>query len=372
VKLFFASASLLPRYGGPSYSVTRLASTLAQAGADVGLWTADGSAESALQSERHGSIRSLKGSVLQALDAFGRPDLLHDSGIWLPHNHQLAVVAAQRRIPRIVSTRGMLEPWARNHKKFKKIIAWRLFQKRDLQRAVLLHATSGQEARNLQRLGLDRPTCVIPSGADLPDIHNQRVKRTADDACFRAALFVGRIYPVKGLPMLIEAWGRVRPQGWRLYIAGPDEADHRAEIERAVTRLGLNELVFFLGPVDGKAKSGAFAEAELFVLPSYSESFGMVVAEALAHGVPVLTTQGTPWEELVERGCGWWVEATVDGLTRGLRQATAEEPAALRAMGARGRAWVAAEFRWEIIGKRFLDAYEQILRSGAYARRSTR
>jgi glycosyltransferase involved in cell wall biosynthesis len=164
----------------------------------------------------------------------------------------------------------------------------------------------------------------------------------------------------------------VRPRGWRLQIAGPDEAGHRADVEQAVSRFGLNECVSFLGPLEGEAKSAAYAEADLFVLPSYSESFGMVVAEALAHEVPVLVTRGVPWPQLPERGCGWCVDTTIEGLAQGLREATAQEPAALRHMGTRGRAWVEAEFRWDAIAKRFIDAYEQILRAGDYAERSTR
>ena len=302
----------------------------------------------------------MRGSMFDALGSFGRPDVLHDSGMWLPHNHRLAVFAARRRIPRIVSTRGMLEPWALHHKKFKKTIAWWLYQQSDLRRASLLHTSADQEWRNLQQLDLDVPTCMIPNGVDLPMISTQSIQPT-DRAGFRTALFVGRIYPVKGLPMLIEAWGQVRPQGWCLHIAGPDEAGHRAEVERAVSRSGLSDTVSFLGPVDGENKSAVYAGADLFVLSSYSESFGIVVGEALAHGIPVLTTRGVPWPQLAERGCGWSVDTTVEGLIQGLKVATSQPPATLRAMGTRGRAWVATEFGWNAIAKQFLGVYEQLV-----------
>jgi glycosyltransferase involved in cell wall biosynthesis len=173
-------------------------------------------------------------------------------------------------------------------------------------------------------------------------------------------LFVGRIYPVKGLPMLVEAWARVRPRGWHLVIAGPDEAEHRAEVERAVSVAGLNGVISFLGPIHGKAKTGAYFNADLFVLPSYSESFGMAVAEALAHGLPVLTTKGAPWPELAARGCGWSIDPTVEGIAQGLSEATSQDSAALSAMGARGRAWIAANFGWDAIATQFLAAYEQL------------
>ena len=80
-------------------------------------------------------------------------------------------------------------------------------------------------------------------------------------------------------------------------------------------------------------KTSAFLDADLFVLPTHSESFGMVVAEALAHGLPVLTTTAAPWSILRERGCGWWVDATVDGIAEGLRQATSLDSETLRVDG---------------------------------------
>src|SRR5207244_1623092 len=166
---------------------------------------------------------------------------------------------------------------------------------------------------------------------------------------------------VKGLPTLIEAWARVRPDGWLLQIVGPDEAGHKAEVEKAVSAAGLNEVISFVGPLDGEAKRSVLLNADLFVLPTHSESFGMVIAEALAHGLPVLTTTGAPWSMLPQRGCGWWVDPTVDGLTGGLRQATSLDSGMLQAMGAKGRELVIAEYRWERIAKQFVITYEDVI-----------
>ena len=113
-------------------------------------------------------------------------------------------------------------------------------------------------------------------------------------------------------------------------------------------------------------RSGAttsFRDADLFVLPTYSENFGMVVAEALAHGVPALTTRGAPWSMLLDQECGWWVEPTVTGVADGLRQATSCNSETLRSMGRRGQAFVRTEFRWEQVAARFIAAYEEILAS---------
>jgi glycosyltransferase involved in cell wall biosynthesis len=364
VKVFLAGTSLLPDYGGPAFSVSRLAIALARAGAEVGLWAFDGSAVTTPLLPARSSVRPLSGTEAEALDNFGEVDVLHDNGIWLPHNHRLAVLAANRGIARIVSTRGMLEPWATNHKRWKKILAWSAYQRRDLKRARYHHATADTEARNLQRLRLRVPVCVIPNGVEVPEICQNvaRALYSKDDRDGRkTALFLGRIHPKKGLPMLIEAWRRVRPDGWVLQIAGPDEGGHRVQVENAVFTAGLSEAVSFVGPIEGEKKESAFSNADLFVLPTHSENFGLVVAEALAHGLPVLTTTGAPWSMLSERGCGWWVDPTIDGIAAGLRRAASCDSNTLQTMGAKGREWALAEFGWDRVAKEFMTKYEELL-----------
>jgi glycosyltransferase involved in cell wall biosynthesis len=364
MKVFVAGTSLLPSYGGPAFSVSRLATALTEAGAEVGLWAPDQSAGFTQLLPAQSSVRRLTGTEAEALDSFGKTDVLHDNGIWLPHNHRLAVLGESRGISRVVSTRGMLEPWAINHKRLKKNLAWCLYQCRDLKQARCHIATGEAEAQNLQHLGLGVPVATVPNGVDMPEERPPGVGSGTERAVQggpRTALFLGRIYPIKGLPMLIKAWARVRPDGWRLRIAGPDEAGHQKQIEKAVTSSGLGRVVSFTGPLEYGLKTSAFFDAELFVLPTYSESFGIVVAEALAHGLPVLTTTGAPWSILPRSGCGWWVDATVDGIAEGLRQATVLDPETLRSMGAKGRALVSGQFGWKRIADLMLSTYDAVL-----------
>jgi glycosyltransferase involved in cell wall biosynthesis len=344
--------------------VGRLASALAQEGLEVGLWAPDGSAINARSHDSPGNARHpvtpLSGSVDDAIAAFGIPDVFHDNGIWMPHNHGIATLAAKRGIARVVSTRGMLEPWAFAHKRWKKEVAWRLYQKRDLRCAGLLHATSDVERTNLASRELDVDVTVIPNGVDIPgDITHESPGTDGNDV--KTALFVGRLYPVKGLPGLIEAWGRVRPAGWKLVIAGPDEAGHLAELRRLVADNELGDVVSFPGPVAGDKKRSLFLEAELFVLPTHSESFGMAIAEALAYGVPVLTTTGAPWPLLEEFSCGWRVAPDIEALADGIVAATSLDAKVLGSMGGRGREVAIERFNWENVARRFVGEYARLV-----------
>jgi glycosyltransferase involved in cell wall biosynthesis len=362
MRVFLAVKSLLPSYGGPAFSVSQLAFALADAGIEVGLWASDMSTTRSVLSPAHRLVRPMNGPVRKAINDFGRPDILHDNGIWLPHNHRIAELAARENLVRVVSVRGMLEPWAMNHKRWKKKLAWWFYQRRDLRRASYHHATAQAEAQTLQRLRLGVPVRVIPNGINIANVDRRRRAQSE----LRTALFLGRLHPIKGLLFLIEAWARVRPAGWRLKIAGPDEVGHQAELEKKISAENACELIEFLGPLDNEAKKRAFLDADIFLLPSFSESFGMAVAEALAHGVPVLTTTGTPWHMLSARGCGWRVNPTVDGLAEGLRQATSSSFECLLAMGERGRDLIRTEFSWGQIVNQFLLMYEALLVGTTY------
>jgi glycosyltransferase involved in cell wall biosynthesis len=363
MKVLITATSLDAAYGGPAFSVSQLASALADAGVEVGLWSADGSVPGAELLAPDAQVRRLGGDLSAAAKAFA-PDLVHDNGLWLPHNHRIAELAQAAGWPRLLSTRGMLEPWAVRHKRWKKAAAWRLYQRRDVERAAALHATADAEAANLAAMGLKPPVHMIPNGVELPDLGPPD---TPGDAPM-TAVFLGRIYPVKGLPMLVEAWSRVRPAGWRLIVAGPDEAGHRREVEAAVAAARLTDVVSFPGAVSGEAKAALLRGADLFVAPSHSESFGMALAEALAHGAPVLTTTAVPWPALETRQCGWRAAPTADGLADALRVATAQGRQTLRAMGAAGRELITTEYGWPRIASAFVALYEALARGPAQGR----
>ena len=363
LRLSHTTDSLDASAGGPPRTVSALAQAQGRRGTEVRVVTltrpSDGDrvqpdpehAETVLVP--HGA-RAPSRLAREALR--GDPDLVHDHGVWLPTNHAVSVAAHRRGVPFVVSTRGMLEPWARRHRRFKKSVAWAVYQRRDLGRAALLHATAESEAGHLRAAGLRAPIVVVPNGVDVPD----RPAEMHDRAPRRRALFLSRVHPKKGLPMLLDVWAEVRPEGWELQIVGPSEGGHRAELEAQAARLGLAE-VAFLDAVGDADKWDLYRAADLFVLPTYSENFGVVVAEALASGVPVLTTTGAPWRGLVDHACGWWVEPEPRAVADALRDATGAPARARAEMGLRGRQHVAATYGWDGIAERMTEAYEWVV-----------
>ena len=279
------------------------------------------------------------------------PRILHDHGVWLRSNATANVRARLAGVPVVISPRGMLEPWALGHHAWKKRLAMALYQRGLLRAAAGFHATSEDEAENLRQLGLVQPIAVIPNGVDTPPL------RAPVDLPYRQVLFLSRLNIKKGVIPLLEAWSRLRPAGWQLVLVGPDEGGYLELVLSTIERLALRDLVQVLPEVDDSKKWALYHASDLFVLPSFSENFGVVVAEALAAGVPAITTTGMPWSEVVARRCGWRIEPNVDAIESALREATTIDRVQLRAMGLRGREWMASSYSWNAIGEAMSQFY---------------
>lgn len=279
--------------------------------------------------------------------------IVHGHGIWDAASTMSAWLARRYCAPFVLHPRGMLEPWSLNHKAFKKKVAMYLYQGNVLRHTDLFVATSMQELESIRALGLRQPVAVIPNGIDFPFHNGDRPHKSTKPL---QALFLSRIHPKKGLLNLVRAWAQVRPDGWRLVIAGPDEGGHWREVKREIEKLDLVNDIRYVGSVDGDAKANLYLSSDLFVLPTFSENFGLVVAEALAYGLPVVTTKGAPWKDLEDFRCGWWVDIGVGPLVSVLRHATSLSGKERKAMGARGRAYV-QRYDWRRIAEQTVMAY---------------
>jgi glycosyltransferase involved in cell wall biosynthesis len=287
------------------------------------------------------------------------PDVVHLHGFWSPL--VVSAIAAARRCnrPVILSPHGALGDWARQRQRVPKRL-FAILRRRHYHRDVACyHATSELEAGELRRDGFSN-TVVIPIGVDLPDIPERPAARAG-----HTMLYLSRLHPKKGLANWVKAWALVRPEGWRMRVVGGCEGAYAVSLQILVRELGLERVFSFEEAIYGDARTEAYRTADVVVLPSLTENFGMVVTEALAQGVPVITTTATPWRELPRRNCGWCVAPTVEALAEALRASVALSDDARREMGRRGRAWMAQDFLWRRCAEAMTGAYESTIKRDA-------
>ena len=179
------------------------------------------------------------------------------------------------------------------------------------------------------------------------------------------------MHPKKGVMELVEAWGSLVASaewlvrnGWKcelVYtVSGELEKGYEAKVKARVKELGLEDKFIFTGALNDDEKWEAYARADLFVLPTYSENFGIVVAEALYAGVPVITTKGTPWQELETESCGWWIDVGEDALADALTKAMALSDDDRDEMGKRGRRLVETKYTWDAVCDAMVKGYNAI------------
>ncbi len=358
MKVLHSIHSLKASVGGPARSVPALVTSLRNSGLDIRIVT------QRLPEATTEQILSIN-QIDSLLSTGWRPDIIHDHGMWLPFNHRIATFSDKHHIPRMVSPRGMLAPLSLKQGRFKKRIAWLLYQRRDLAAAACLHATSTQEVQQFRDLKLGIPIAQIPNGVEaLPLSEHPRANdasRALDPDRVREILFLSRIHPQKGLPLLVKAWKQVKKPGWVIRIVGPEERGHLTELKSLTRELNIEHEIIFDKPVNDSDKWELLANSDLVVLPSYSESFGMIVAEALAAGKPVITTTGTPWKSLNERHCGWCVPPDASSLALALQTAIRLTDEQRTRMGEQGRQWITSSFSWPAIAEQFLRVYECVL-----------
>lgn len=290
-----------------------------------------------------------------------RVSLVHQHGLWLRQNYETAKFAHNNNVPHVVAPRGMLEPWALGRNGMLKKFFWVMHQHKDLKRCDGFHATASEEANSIRALGFKQPIAVIPNGVELqPTV----LRKPKGQGATKTALFLSRINPKKGLIMLLDAWKKLAPKEWSLVIAGNDEDGYQKTVEAKIAELGLSGVVTLLGPIFDERKNQAFLQSDLFILPSFSENFGIVVAEALGYSLPVLTTKGCPWRELETSASGWWVEPDPKGILEGLAMALNSSSTELVEMGKRGRALVEERYQWPAIAENMRQFYIWLLEGG--------
>lgn len=377
MKILTFLTSLSLKGGGPSRSVPMLVKGLAEIGVDVTLMTVrsddmnthalDGSSAKLKVLQPNYRIEELDEFI--ALEKF---DLIQAQSMWSLQYHRLKRLADKYGIPYIITPRGMLEPWSLSQKKWKKKLALWVYQMKDLRTSACVFTTAEMEAEHIRDLGIQVPVSVIPNGIETKGYEC----RSSIDIVKKQVLFLSRIHKKKGIELLIDAWQKLNLDfpDWNLIIAGNGEEEYIKSLKKRIVDNHLQDSVSVIPPVFGEDKYKLYCESALFVLPSFSENFGMVIAEAMACGVPAITTRNTPWELLngekstmgaqISGRTGWCIDLGIEQLELTLRNAMGLEFKQLYEMGQLGSRMISENFDYKSVARKTLSLYNWIITKG--------
>jgi len=355
---------------GPSYTVPALCGALQRAGVEVELHTLEKLPKRewtypAVQYKRHSFYPLWKlgwsPDMLKAFRELARSaDIFHVNGVWQFPDLYPTQASRGRHSKVVYCPRGGLSKVALSRGKLKKWVMWHFGgQGRALEETSMFHAASLKEKDEIRALGFKQPIAVIPNGIDDPQIEHKRFGSSN-----RKLVFFGRIHPTKAADHLVKAWGNVADlfPDWSLEIAGPD-CGAVAGLKSIIKERNIPR-VKFVGEYSGKDKYMFLSSADLYVLPSLTENFGITVAEALICGTPAIASRGCPWGGLVDKSCGWWIDVGVESLTATLKSVLRLSPEELERYGQRGRDWMKSDYTWTPVGEMMKSAYGWLLRGG--------
>jgi glycosyltransferase involved in cell wall biosynthesis len=376
-------------YGGPIETLYHLCLHSARKGCEVRVLTTDANgADSVLDVEKRREVEiaerfyvrycarlfphSVSPKLISELLRYVRwADVVHLTGVYsFP---TIPTLFACRLLDKPVawSPHGSLQRWPGTTRSHLKAL-WEWVCRFIRPSRLVLYVSSEEEARESSARFPGVTTAVIPSGVEVPE----NLSHVSDNGTFRL-LYLGRLHPIKGIELLLEACSILGPcvaggghrlesdnhrgesvQSWSLTLAGGGDPAYARNLTDTIERLGLSKSVRMLGDVRGEQKERLFADADVLVLPSYKENFGMVVVEALAHRLPVIASTGTPWKRLQEIGCGLWVDNDPKSLATAIQQMR-QMP--LTEMGSRAQLWMREEFSWQSRAKTTIELYRSLL-----------
>ena len=375
MKVLTFTTSLSLKSGGPSRSVPMMVKGLAEIGVDVTLMTVwsddmnthalDGSSAKIKILQPNYSQKEVEEYIVSE-----RFDLIQVQSMWNLQYHRLKRLADKYSIPYVITPRGMLEPWSLNQKKWKKKLALWVYQMKDLKTSACVFTTAEMEAEHVRDLGIKVPISVIPNGIEIKGYECRSTIKTVK----KQVLFLSRIHKKKGIELLIDAWQKLKPDfpEWNLVIAGNGEEEYIDSLKKKVVDCHLQDCISILPPVFGEGKYKLYCESALFVLPSYSENFGMVIAEAMSCGVPSITTTNTPWELLngekstmgaqISGRTGWCIDLSIEQLEYTLRSAMNMNFEELYDMGQLGSQMIAENFDYKSVARKVVALYNWIIK----------
>ena len=377
-------------YGGPSQMVLGLSAALARAGVDVTVLTTDSNGDTGqapldvpldraveqdgyrLRYFRCSPFRRYKFSIdlLRWLYQNAKEfDLAHIHALFSPVSSGAASVARSRHLPYILRPLGTLDPADLRKKKQLKQIYATLLEKPNIAGAAAIHFTSTEEAKVSERFGVSTRDLVIPLGVIPPQpplTKGGQIPPQGNGGDLPLVLFMSRIDPKKGLNLLLPALENLLASGFKFHfvLAGgnPQDPDYEAKIKAQIQASPLLEHTTITGFVTGDRKTSLLQQADLFVLPSYYENFGIAVAEAMASGIPVvISDQVYIWQDVQQADAGWVAALNVESLTYMLKIALTESNEERQRRGERARVYALEHYSWDAIAQQTIGAYKEIL-----------
>ena len=281
-------------------------------------------------------------------------DVVHGHGFYVFPNWAIGGRAISKQKSLVYHPQGMFEPWILRRSRWKKRLVSVLFEQRNMARCRLWRALTNREADQIRQQGFKAPIVVAPNGVRLED-YDTPPPAGAPTLLLpgramqkKKLVFMARLHPKKGLDLLVPAWTKLKEYHptWELLIAGPNEDGYQSTVETMIRELGVDSATTLVGSVTGIAKQALLKNADLFILPSYSEGFPVSVLEAMACRVPVIGSHGCNFEELETEGGGWLCNADIDSVHKALRNALQVSDAERKERGETARKLVERRYTW--------------------------
>lgn len=301
--------------------------------------------------------RRFKYEVNRLLDMV-KPDMVHVNCCWTPECTIVQRLAQRRSIKVVLTPHGMLEPWIiKRHYWTRKLPALLLYQKAAIQNADCLQATAESEKENLLKLGYNSNIKIVKLGIDAESITMKTSWKKN-----KQILFLSRVHVKKGINYLIDAVDVLQKElkGYKILVAGEGDADYITTLKQQIAGNGLQEIIQLIGGVYGDTKWKLFQTSDFFVLPTNSENFGLAIAESLASGTPVITTVGTPWNDLNTSNAGAWIEIGTQPLVETLKRFLSLSDEELEVMGKNGRKLIETKYSAMVMAEEMMEIYQSI------------
>ncbi|MEC4989703.1 MAG: glycosyltransferase [Oscillatoria sp. PMC 1068.18] len=294
-------------------------------------------------------------------------DLVHTHYLFSFASTAAAAIARKHQVPYLVRTIGQLTPWALAQSQLKKQVYTTLIERRNLSHAAAIHCTASGEATDVRNFGINTPSFILPLGVKkmltLPLAPEKIRQKYGISPEIPIILFLSRLHYKKRPDFLIQALGKLAEDNYQfhLILAGSGEAEYINYLEDLATSLGVSSCTSFAGFVSGEAKELLLQGADLFVLPSFSENFGVAIAEAMAAGLPVIVTPGV---QIAPEIASFEAGLVVDNSVEAVKEAIASlltSPELRQQMGTNGKLLVTERYAWEKIANHLVNVYTSIL-----------